>query len=334
MRIRRALSALTDPIGMTLGLLILVPGLLLLLAPRLGLGRAPVFAVVLALRQPLTGGLSGVAMVVILLSVVRGARPYLLPAAVVLTLIALVSGITLVSRGLSVGPSPESSAGQVRILSWNINGDLVVPAVIAGLAARERADILVIPDANVGHAAGELKNGFTDVGYPMTLFAPAGSSAELAVFVRPDLADDYRAPEPGPYPDKTLVLRPTTPDVPLLVALHAPQPGVRSTGPWSSTLAWVEQQCTTRTAVAVGDFNGTVDNFGGPGLGGCHDAAVATGSGAVSTWPTSMPAWLGMPIDHVLAADGWTTTGFSVITDHDSAGARHRPILAVLRKSG
>ncbi len=147
-------------------------------------------------------------MVVILLSVVRGARPYLLPAAVALTLVALVSGITLVSRGLSDGPSQESSPGEVRILSWNINCDSVVPAVIAGLAARERADIVVIPDANVGHDAGELKKGFINVGYPMTLFAPAGSSAELAVLVRPGLADDYRAPEPGPDSDKTLVCGP------------------------------------------------------------------------------------------------------------------------------
>ena len=333
MRIRRALSALTDPIGMTFGLLVLVPGLLLLLAPRLGLGRAPVFAVVLALRQPLTVGLGGVAMVVILLSLIRAARPYLLPAAVALTLIALVSGITLVSRGLSGGPSPESAAGQA-------------------------ADPVVEHQRRPGGARGDRRAGRSRArghpGHPGRERRPCRRRTEEGIHRR-RLPDDavrtrgvvggvggLRPARPGrrlPRPRTRALPRqdprvaPTTPDVPLLVALHAPQPGVRSTGPWSSTLAWVEQQCTTRTAVAVGDFNGTVDNFGGPGLGGCHDAAVATGSGAVSTWPTSMPAWLGMPIDHVLAADGWTTTGFSVITDQDGGGARHRPILAVLRKS-
>lgn len=334
MRVRRALRALADPIGLTFGVVIMLPGLVLLLAPHLGLGRSPVFAVMLALRLPLTVAMALLAACAMLLSLFRAARPYLLPAAVAATVLALISGVTVAARGLTSEPVSDPAPGQLRILSWNVNGDLVVPAVMAGLAARERADILVIPDANIGHAADALRQGFADVGYPMTLFAPTGSSAELAVFVRTDLADDYGATESGPDPDKTLVLRPTTPDVPLLIALHAPQPGVRSTGLWSSTLTWVEQQCATRTAVAVGDFNATVDNFGGPGLGGCRDAAIERRAAAVSTWPTSLPTWLGMPIDHVLAGDAWTAAGFTVITDQDDGGARHRPILAVLQKSG
>ena len=130
------------------------------------------------------------------------------------------------------------------------------------------------------------------------------------------------------------MLTPNAPGVPLLVALHAPQPGLRSTAPWSSALTWVERECSTRTAVAVGDFNATVDNFGSAALGGCRDAAIARRSGAVATWPTSMPTWLGMPIDHVLTGDAWRVVSFTVITSEDGSGARHRPILAVLTPAG
>src|SRR5205085_12682675 len=59
----------------------------------------------------------------------------------------------------------------------------------------------------------------------------------------------------------------------------------------------------------------------------CRDGALATRNAAVGTWPTSMPALIGTPIDHVLATPNWTFTGFRVLSDDDSAGSDHRPVL-------
>ena len=40
------------------------------------------------------------------------------------------------------------------------------------------------------------------------------------------------------------------------------------------------------------------------------------------------------PIDHVLATPNWRFTGFRVLTDEDSAGSDHRPVLARLAPAG
>ena len=55
---------------------------------------------------------------------------------------------------------------------------------------------------------------------------------------------------------------------------------------------------------------------------------------AVGTWPTSVPALLGTPIDHVLATPNWRFTGFRVLGDEDSAGSDHRPVIARLAPAG
>ena len=58
--------------------------------------------------------------------------------------------------------------------------------------------------------------------------------------------------------------------------------------------------CESPDVVVVGDFNGTLDDFGGPRIGGCRDAAALRGDAALGTWPTAVPPLLAMPIDHVL----------------------------------
>jgi endonuclease/exonuclease/phosphatase family metal-dependent hydrolase len=39
-----------------------------------------------------------------------------------------------------------------------------------------------------------------------------------------------------------------------------------------------------------------------------------------------------MPIDHVLVTPQWKVDSFTVLTDRDESGARHRPIFAVLSR--
>ena len=75
---------------------------------------------------------------------------------------------------------------------------------------------------------------------------------------------------------------------------------------------------------------GEGDALDGGDLGRCHDAAIATGAGAVGTWSTDWPALLGTPIDHVLATDAWTATGSVVVTSLDDSGSDHRPLVVQL----
>jgi endonuclease/exonuclease/phosphatase (EEP) superfamily protein YafD len=127
------------------------------------------------------------------------------------------------------------------------------------------------------------------------------------------------------------VLLPRRHGLPRLVALHAAQPALRGNADWNADLRWVAAQCRRADVIAVGDFNATLDTFGGAALGGCRDAASLAGAASLGTWPTAVPPLLGMPLDHVLLGSGWRLDGYSVLHGEDGSGARHRPVLAVVR---
>ena len=124
------------PIGLAVGLLVLLGGLVVVLAPPLGLGRAPFLGVGLALRLPLTVGVAVAALIGVGLCWLRASRRHMFPVTAALVVVALVGGITLGVRGLSVETPAEVAAGQVRILSWNVNGDLVLPESSPGWPPR------------------------------------------------------------------------------------------------------------------------------------------------------------------------------------------------------
>jgi endonuclease/exonuclease/phosphatase (EEP) superfamily protein YafD len=59
----------------------------------------------------------------------------------------------------------------------------------------------------------------------------------------------------------------------------------------------------------------------------------ATGNGGVGTWPTSTPALIGAPIDHVMATDAWVPVGSVVLTSMDGSGSDHRPLIVQLDRA-
>jgi endonuclease/exonuclease/phosphatase (EEP) superfamily protein YafD len=78
----------------------------------------------------------------------------------------------------------------------------------------------------------------------------------------------------------------------------------------------------------VGDLNATLDN--GPlraALGRCVSAAQGRDA-LVGTYPSRLPRWLGIQIDHVLVPQGTTTFGFRA---YDLPGTDHRAVIARLR---
>ena len=83
----------------------------------------------------------------------------------------------------------------------------------------------------------------------------------------------------------------------------------------------------TPAPIVVGDLNATLDN--GPlraALGGCVPAARGRDA-LVGTYPSGLPRWFGIQIDHVLVPAGAATLRLDV---HDVSGTDHRAVVARL----
>lgn len=319
-------------IGAAIAVLVAAAGVFLAFAAELGVERAFGIAPLLPARDAVTAGCGVLAVLAVALAFWHPSRPVALPLAAALLVVLGVLAPGLIARGRADPAPAPAGADQLRILEWNTNADLVEPSVIATLAVREHANIVVLPDAGIARTAPQYSTAFSAAGVPSVVFAAPGRAAQAAIVMTDALAADYRLIGAGPDLDKTLVLAPTVTGLPRVVAVHAPRPVPGGTTLWRETLSWVAKQCREGSVLAVGDFNASVDNFGGPRLGACHDVASAQGSGSVGTWPAALPTLVAMPIDHVLATPAaGTVLSYSVLVSEDRSGARHRPTFTVLR---
>lgn len=304
--------------------------MLLTLAPTVGLGRVLGVSALLPARTAITIVAAALGVLLALCCLVPRWRA-LLPIAVALLVVAAFNVPVVLLRGFQISTPATASSGQLRVLEWNTNGDLVSAATVARLASDLKAGVVVLPDARIGVTASAYRSAFEAAGLRGRFYSGAGADAQLAVFITAGLAADYPSAQTGPQAQKTLVLRPSSAQLPTIVALHANQPTPGGIGGWRDELQWVESNCRAGAVLVVGDFNASVDDFGSAGLGGCRDAAALTGAASVGTWPTTAPAFLGMPIDHALVTGmAGRVESFSVLTREDGSGARHRPTLTVL----
>ena len=118
-----------------------------------------------------------------------------------------------------------------------------------------------------------------------------------------------------------------------IVAVHtaAPFPPER-VGRWQEDLArLVAPVCAappTSPTILVGDLNATADHSAfRAATAGCTDALPSAGAGAVATYPTDLPRWFGIQIDHVLVGGGLGVADAEVL---DVPGTDHRAVLARL----
>src|SRR5690349_1570370 len=229
-------------VGIALAALVTAAGLLLVLAVPLQINRIVPFAALLGLRNALTALTCAGFVIAAAALPWRQGRPISAPLALGLLILTVISGTVVATRGFA-NPRPASpKAGQLRILSWNTNGDLIDPSAIAELAARLHADIVVLPDANIAWTASLYASAFQDAKYPMRIVAAPGPSAQIAVYIAAPYASYYGHVVTGPDPDKTLRITPNTADLPTIVALHAAQPTFHGTRQWNTDLNWVADQ--------------------------------------------------------------------------------------------
>lgn len=307
--------------------LVAAGAVVLFAAPHVSIERWQVVAAALPARGVLAVAASAALAVVLLLLLVRRLR-LLLPLAAALAVALHLS--VVIARGVVGETVAAPAAGQLRVLEWNTNGRLTTPDVVAELAAAQHADVVVLPQQAVGTDDAH-RAAFTAAGEPMVRVNDELPSAQVAVWASPALAERYTA-VPGPDPRKAVELVPDDPSLPTVLALHAPWPVGPGLAGWQRDVDWVVEACSTTAPVLVaGDFNGSVDDFGGPRLGACEDAASLRRSAAVGTWPTRLPPLVAMPIDHVLATPAvGEVTSFTVLTSEDGSGTRHRPTMTVL----
>jgi endonuclease/exonuclease/phosphatase (EEP) superfamily protein YafD len=330
----------------TLAVLALAAALVLVAWPELlGLQRSPVVALAVSFRG--AAALVAVGGAVVLTAVgfvVHRVRRGLGVLALLLVAFAVAEGGVLVSRGIGAPDVPVAQQDDVTVLSWNTLGDSVPAPVIARVAKENHATVLTLPETTAARARQVARLLAAD-GTRYAVFSTsqqagiASRSTSLLVSTSlgryrqvTDLGDTRGVP--------SVVADPAAgQNAPRIVAVHTTAPYRPDPVDWRHDLAWAAARCSERNVLIAGDFNATVDHLAGLGTGSgqlraCRDAGLATRNAAVGTWPTSMPELIGTPIDHVLATPNWHVTGFRVLSDEDSAGSDHRPVLARLRPAG
>lgn len=287
----------------------------------------PVVAQLVALDRPTVVLAVLVAVSLTGVALFRRARELWLPA-VAVAAIALLFGARVVAQGVGVG-EPPSTGGLVAI-AWNADGvaSEVIADTVGQLRDHSGADVIVLPETAWKGAdiVGEL---LADHGDPLHVFAPQGSTA--SVMMSPALAASYRLDESTP-PWAGVTLRPETPSAatPIIVATHLQQPSLGNTSTWLEHLAWVQQVCDSSPYVIVlGDMNTTLNHLEGATLGACRDVSATNAAGAAATWPTWLPAWMGISIDRFMIGGGYdaTTATFMVERNIPLGGADHWPIV-------
>ncbi|MEZ5188051.1 MAG: endonuclease/exonuclease/phosphatase family protein [Microbacterium sp.] len=300
------------------------------------------FAQIVSLRGAMTVLFAGVVLLMLLLCLARPLRGFAASLAIIALAGAAVNGGILLARGAGGGSLPEKSADAIRVMTWNTAGAATDPQLIAKTAIAMQADVVSLPETTIeaGEAVAIAMRG---MGSPMWAHHeayPGWAANSTTLLISPSLGD-YSVIEStsgdasGTATVPTVVAMPVSGSGPTIVAAHAVAPRQDDMEHWRESLTWLGDQCASENVIMAGDFNATIDHMDrlgvdGGDLGRCHDAAIATGAGAVGTWSTDWPALLGTPIDHVLATDAWTATGSVVVTSLDDSGSDHRPLVVQL----
>lgn len=345
-------TAATLTVRVATGAAALTVALLVALAvapDRVGLHGTLPFVQLVALRGLVAAGLIVTALV--LVAVPRRRR--LLPVTAVLLIGAGVELAVLADRGLGGELGAPEAPEELVVLTLNTQ-DALGPDVLGAFVAHHEPDVVVLPEtlgstargtAEVAGARGLDLQVLSDDGPgPDT----TGATGATAMLVDRRLGT-YRvvADHPGGLASFTATSDGSGPP---LSAVHPYPPLPGSMSAWREESAAAVALCAEhRGGVVAGDLNATVDHpaFDHPALdlpvpdplaadsaapgdpGGCVDAAVAAGEGAVGTWPVGVPAALGAAIDHVLVDGGaWRVLAVSVL--EPPAGTDHRALLVRL----
>ncbi|WP_433871068.1 endonuclease/exonuclease/phosphatase family protein [Saccharopolyspora sp. CA-218241] len=269
--------------------------------------------------------------------------PYAVPCGALLLVVALMLRrwlialvVALTTAGLVVGVAPRALTDEqpaegapLRMLSINTHLGEASPERIVDLVRTHRVDVLSVQELTPGLAAALDRAGLTDV-LPHRVYQPAPGGEGTGI------ASRFPAAPLSLVPETTLNQPSARIDVPgagpvEVVAVHPIYPvGADTAGAWSRELAALPDPPAEDAPprVLAGDFNATLDHTRVRAMlgRGYTDAADATGSGLLPTWPDG---WFPPPvtIDHVLVSEDIGVRGYRT---YEVPGADHRAILADL----
>ena len=309
-----------------------------------GLQLLPGVAHAVSLRG-LAIGVAVLAMLALLLVSLasRSARRFAASLALIFLVFALVSGAVVATRGLGNTAFTTKADSDLTVLTWNTLGDAPGAEAIAQLVLDSAADVVVLPETSA--EMGDLVAArLAASGRPMaslTLAYDQISKARSTTLLISDALGKYEySPERTTSVLPTLVATPVNGEGPTIIAVHSVAPVPGEFDHWQSDLRWLSDACVGDNVIMAGDFNATLDHFAGLGntgattLGDCTDASLLSDNGAVGTWPTTLPALAGAPIDHVMQTANWTVSGMRVYESYDKYGSDHRPVAVQLSPAG
>lgn len=285
--------------------------------------------------------------IALLLAIARPIRGFALSIAAVCAIAAVAGTVIVVNRGTGAEALPDKQDDSVRVMTWNTAGGAATSAeAIAQMAVEMQADVVALPETTI--ETGEaVAIAMRDMGQPMWAHHTEQGEWDAdstTLLISPDLGDYAVTDSSRDGTSNTSVVpsavaMPVDGSGPIIVAAHAVAPRQSAMQAWRDDLQWLADQCATENVIMAGDFNATIDHMARMGIDGahlglCHDAAVATGSGATGTWPADVPALAGAPIDHVLATDAWRASGSVVLTSLDETASDHRPLVVQLEPTG
>ncbi|GAA4266961.1 endonuclease/exonuclease/phosphatase family protein [Frondihabitans peucedani] len=306
-----------------------------------GLQRSYGFSQLLAFRGVLVVVAVVAAVVILLLAlVIRPVRGFFGGLGVLLLVFAAVSAGVVVERGTGSTSFDAKKSGDITVVAWNTEGGAPGSATIAQLALAQHANIVSLPETQRktgDEVAAIMKRSGVTMSVLTLAYDQRDTALSTTLLISANLGEYETSADKTTTPWlPTLVARPSDGDGPVIVAVHPASPVKSHMADWRAGLKYLSKLCSGESMIMAGDFNSTLDHQSGLGatpsssLGKCRDAAKVTSNAGVGTWPTNVPELLATPIDHVMNTSDYTVTGFKVITNQDSAGSDHRPIVAQL----
>ncbi len=256
-----------------------------------------------------------------------------------LMLVAATNSWIMTQRGFAVTFESEG-ATDLTVFVWNVFRDGPDPSLIADFATANEVDVIVLLEVSQ-LTADFVAEKVGQAGRPMQPFTLSFHDPESPRYTALLVSDalgtytqDHSVGSTARVP--SVVARPEDGSGPTLVAGHAAPPFPGLMARWNSGLRWLAERCAEDNIVVMGDFNATLDHFSSLSsqdthVGDCRDAAHSLGGGALGTWPSFLPMFLGSPIDHVVASSDWKFSGYRVVTELDGQGSDHRALLVRLQ---
>jgi endonuclease/exonuclease/phosphatase (EEP) superfamily protein YafD len=293
-----------------------------LLVPELfGLAQTLPFVMIVAFRPPMAAGLLVLTVLMVL------TRPRWWPRVFAVGLVAaLALGYVIMSRAIA-GTAPEPGR-TLTLLSFNVDNGHADVTALARTIDTHRPDLVVLPEAGEGYRR-RLLSLIADRGYRSWTTGLPGAEDVMGILIlaAPSLGNVTAEPLHAGAKFQWIQLCGGTLGDTHVVAVHsaAPVPGLLRR--WLSDTRALQRWCGPNggSNILIGDFNATLDHSPlRSATSGCVDAAAERGRGLVATWPTDLPRWLGIQIDHVFTAGGIQPANVQVL---DIPGSDHRALL-------